>query len=187
LLPPGRGVSFNQLPASYLIMIMPFDLWGCGKYRYTFKTQCEEVPGLYLEDGVTRIFLNTRGTDDGEVSPELAELLHYIEDSSDETAQRCRSGRIQKLHRRVREVRASEEFGVKYMQAWEEKIYERMEGKEEGLAEGRKEGREEGRELGEQRISALTRHLLKAGRYDDLERAAQDPACREALCREFGL
>ena len=38
LLPPGRGVSFNQLPASYLIMIMPFDLWGCGKYRYTFKT-----------------------------------------------------------------------------------------------------------------------------------------------------
>lgn len=45
LLPPGRGVSFNQLPASYLIMIMPFDLWGCGKYRYTFKTQCEEVPG----------------------------------------------------------------------------------------------------------------------------------------------
>ena len=73
------------------------------------------------------------------------------------------------------------------MQAWEEKIYERMEGKEEGLAEGRKEGREEGRELGEQRISALTRHLLKAGRYDDLERAAQDPACREALCREFGL
>lgn len=32
----------------------------------------------------------------------------------------------------VCEVKSSEEIGVKYMQAWEEKYYEREEGREEG-------------------------------------------------------
>ncbi|MDO4261240.1 MAG: hypothetical protein Q4C82_04110, partial [Eubacteriales bacterium] len=38
----------------------------------------------------------------------------------------------------------SEEKGVKYMQAWEEKMYERLEGRKEGKAEGIKEGQKEG-------------------------------------------
>ena len=187
LLAPGRDVSFHHLPESYLIMITPFDLWGYGKYRYTFRMRCKEQPDLYLEDGIGRIFLNTRGTNDGEVNPELAELLHYMENSTDETAEMCRSEKVRELHRRVSEVKASEEFGVKYMQAWEEKIYERMEGKEEGLAEGMEKGMEKGRELGEKRVSALTQCLLKAKRYDDLERAAADGEYRERLCREYGL
>ena len=187
LLAPGRDVSFHHLPESYLIMITPFDLWGYGKYRYTFRMRCEEQPDLYLEDGIGRIFLNTRGTNDGEVNPELAELLHYMENSTDETAEMCRSEKVRELHRRVSEVKASEEFGVKYMQAWEEKIYERREGKEEGLAEGMEKGMEKGRELGEKRVSALTQCLLKAKRYDDLERAAADGEYRERLCREYGL
>ena len=87
---------------------------------------------FYLEDGTTRIFLNIRGTNDSEVSPELVELLHYMEKTTDEAAKQCKSGRVKKLHERVHEVRASEEFGVKYMQAWEEKMYERLEGREEG-------------------------------------------------------
>lgn len=36
-------------------------------------------PELTLEDGATRIFLNTRGTNDDEVSKELREFLHYLE------------------------------------------------------------------------------------------------------------
>ena len=42
------------------------------------------------------------------------------------------SQRIKRIHRRVRKVRLSEEVGVKYMQAWEERYYEREEWKEEG-------------------------------------------------------
>ena len=59
--------------------------------------------------------------------------------------------------------------------------------KEEGLAEGMEKGMEKGRELGEKRVSALTQCLLKAKRYDDLERAAADGEYRERLCREYGL
>ena len=39
------------------------------------------------------------------------------------------------IHNCVQRIRASEEMGVKYMQAWEEKALERLEGKAEGKAE----------------------------------------------------
>ena len=126
---------------------------------------------LCLNDGAVRIFLNTRGTNDEETRPELVELLHYIENSTDETAGHCQSEKVKKLHQKVHEVKSSEEWGVRYMQAWEEKIYLKQEGREEG----------------ETRVSLLTRQLLKARRYEDLERAAEDPAYRRELYREFGL
>ncbi|MBS6195073.1 MAG: hypothetical protein KH828_05780 [Clostridiales bacterium] len=42
------------------------------------------------------------------------------------------SQRIRRIHNRVCEVKANEQVGVKYMQAWEEKYYELEEAKEEG-------------------------------------------------------
>ncbi|MDD3337245.1 MAG: hypothetical protein PHS82_00140 [Lachnospiraceae bacterium] len=42
---------------------------------------------------------------------------------------------IKKIHERVQKIKASEEVGVKFMQAWEEKIIEREEGREEGRSE----------------------------------------------------
>ena len=101
---------------------------------------CEEEPGCVLEDGATRIFLNTRGTNDDEVSEELAEFLHYVEHTTDEVAEHAGSERIRRIHDRVRKVRNSEEVGVKYMQAWEEKYYEKEEARKEGLQEGLQNG-----------------------------------------------
>lgn len=131
LLEPGVP-DYNRLNTSYIIMIMPFDLFGYKKYVYTFRARCEEEPECLLEDGATRIFLNTRGENDDEVPRELAEFLHYLEETTDERAASTNSQRIKRIHRRVRKVRLSEEVGVKYMQAWEERYYEREEGKEEG-------------------------------------------------------
>ena len=84
----------------------------------------------------TIIFFNTRGKNDNEVSKELVDFLHYLEDTTDERAAASGSERIKKIHERVRKVKLSEEIGVKYMQAWEEKYYAREEGREEGKAEG---------------------------------------------------
>lgn len=134
LLEPGIP-SYNLLKDSYIIMIMPFDLFGYGKYQYTFRSVCCEVPEYSLEDGATRIFLNTRGTNPQEVSKELVEFLRYLEHTTDEEAGKTDSRRIQRIHSRVRKVKNSEEIGVKYMQAWEEKYYEREEAKAEGKAE----------------------------------------------------
>ena len=122
-------------------LIMPFDLFGYGLYRYTFQMKCEEVPELKLDDRATRIFLNTRGKHPELVSPELIELLKYMERSTDEVSRELKSKRIQEMHRRVCQIKASEKAEVKYMQTWEEKILI----KQEGIAEGRLEGRLEGK------------------------------------------
>ena len=114
-------------------MITPFDLFGYGLYRYTFQMRCEEVPELKLDDGATRIFLNTRGKHPELVSSELIELLKYMEHSTEEVSEQCKSERIQKIHRRVCRIKASEKTEVKYMQAWEEKLLERQKEKRELL------------------------------------------------------
>ena len=78
------------------------------------------------------------------VSTELIELLKYMERSTDEVSGECKSKRIQEMHRRVCQIKASEKTEVKYMQTWEEKILI----KQEGIAEGRLEGKlEEKQEL----------------------------------------
>ena len=85
------------------------------------------------------ILLNTRGKHPELVSPELIELLKYMERSTDEVSGECKSKRIQEMHRRVCQIKASEKAEVKYMQTWEEKILI----KQEGIAEGRLEEKKE--------------------------------------------
>ena len=85
------------------------------------------------------ILLNTRGKHPELVSLELIELLKYMERSTDEVSGECKSKRIQEMHRRVCQIKASEKAEVKYMQTWEEKILI----KQEGIAEGRLEEKNE--------------------------------------------
>ena len=140
LLAPGIP-NYNVLNQSFIVIIMTFDLFGYGKYIYTFDYRCQEVPECALGDGTKKIFLNTKGKNDDEVSKELTEFLHYIEDSTDVTANAAKSERVKRVHERVRKVKLNEEIGGKYMQAWEEKYYERQAGREEGRLEGIEEGK----------------------------------------------
>ena len=163
LLEPGIP-DYNVLNRSFIIIITPFDLFGYGLYCYTFRPRCEEQPECILDDGTARIFLNTRGTNDSEVSKELADFLHYLEDTTDQAAENSGSDRIRRIHDRVCKVRSNEESGVKYMQAWEEKYYERQEGLEEGLEKGMKEGLEKGSML--KLIQMITKKLEKGKTFD---------------------
>ncbi len=128
------------------------------------------MPGLGLCDGVTRIFLNTRGSNAEGVSDELISLLRYFEHSTEATAESSGSDKVLRLHEKVEKLRESEEIGVKFMNAWEEKLLDRQDGYEEGLqvgqaegekrgikkgiAEGEKRGRETGIVEGEKRVAA---------------------------------
>ena len=67
------------------------------------------------------------------VSQELIELLKYMEHSTDEVSEQCKSERIQKMNRRVCRIKESEKKEVNYMQAWEEKLLERQKEKRELL------------------------------------------------------
>ena len=133
LLVPGEQ-SYNALNDTYIIMIMPFDLFGKGRYQYTIKAFCEEDKEIQIQDGATRIFLNTHGKNKEEVRPELIEFLSYVEKTNELQEAMFHSEKVTKIQKAVQQVKSNEEIGVKYMQKWEE------------IAEARAEGREEGRE-----------------------------------------
>lgn len=122
LLEPG-SVDFDQLNDSCIIVIAPFDLFGKGKYCYTFRSHCEEDRSIVLNDGAVRIFLNTRGKNDDEISRELRDFLHYVESADEELALRSGSENLKRLHACVKRIKSSEEIGVRYMQRWEEEIW----------------------------------------------------------------
>lgn len=143
LLDPGE-VDFSNMKDCYSIIIAPFDLFGRGLYQYTFQMTCAET-GQPLEDGATRIFLNTHGKNPEDIRPELKELLYYMEHTTEEIS--CSTSRLQQIKNHVNIVKSSEEIGVKYMQEWEEKILEKRKARAEGLAEGRAEGRAEGQTI----------------------------------------
>ena len=109
------------------------------------------------------------------VSTELIELLKYMERSTDEVSGECKSKRIQEMHRRVCQIKASEKTEVKYMQTWEEKLLI----KQEGIAEGK--------QIGAEQINRLNQRLIEQGRFEDLTKAASDKVYQEKLLKEFGI
>ena len=137
-------VDFSNMKDCYSIIIAPFDLFGKELYQYTFQMTCAET-GQPLEDGATRIFLNTHGKNPKDISPELKELLYYMEHTTEEIS--CSTSRLQEIKNHVNIVKSSEEIGVKYMQEWEEKILDKRKARAEGLAEGRAKGRAEGQTI----------------------------------------
>ncbi len=143
LLEPG-SIHFNLLNDTYIIVITPYDIFGLGKYKYTFRARCDEALDCILPDGAVRMFLNTRGNNREEVGAELAGFLEYAEKTDEETMLKTGSDAVRKIHEHISKIKASEEMGVRYMQAWEEKVQEREEGRSEGRVEGRAEGRNEG-------------------------------------------
>lgn len=127
--------NYNILNDSYIIVITDYDIFGLDKYCYTFKATCEEHSSLSLRDGAVRIFLNTRGKNDDEVSGELVEFLHYMENTTDRVAAETGSERIQRIHKRVSEAKKSEAVGMKFMRELEERNAARAEGRAEGRAD----------------------------------------------------
>ncbi len=136
LLAPGSK-DFNLLSDSCLILVSPFDIFERGLYRYTFENICKECPDLKLEDGASRVFINTKGKNKCSFSQEFLDFMEYITNTTDEAAERTKSQKIKRIHEQVKRIKLSEKMGVKYMQLWEEKAYIREEGLEQGLAEGR--------------------------------------------------
>ena len=178
LLKPG-SVDFNELNNLTMILVAPFDIFGYGLYRYTFEEYCYEVPGLKLNDGARRIFINTKGKNPENFSKEFLDFMEYINSTTDAVAAKAKSARIRRIHERVSSIRQSEKMGVKLMQAWEEKIYDKMEARAEGLAEGRAEGLAEGLAEGKLQsiVSIVCRKLRRGFSLEDICDLLEEEEC----------
>lgn len=162
LLEPGE-IDYNKLKDTKIITIAPFDLFGEGRYMYTFRPMCRENPKVILEDGTERIFLNTRGTDPENITPELEALLEFVETPTEEVADRSGSEKIQAMYRRISSIKSSEEMGVRYMQAWEEIELAKQDAREEAHNEMKEELQRTKLEVADQKTFEIAARLKKQG------------------------
>ncbi len=126
------GLSYKELPDTYVIFICDFDPYGEGKYRYTRKSICAEVPELLMEDGAHTIFLSTKGRNKDEVPVELVRLLEFVGAPLRECDKDYKDDFIRKLQNSVNEVKVSREMGARYMTFQELLKDEREMGRAEG-------------------------------------------------------
>ena len=163
ILKSGKETRYKQLPSTVIIFITQDDIFGKDLAKYTFTEQCEEVEGLRLEDGTTKIFLNMTSKNGRK---ELISLLQYMKETNIENPEiLVKDERILELDTIVTEVKESEEWEAVRMNILEIGIAKgREEGKEEGRKQGREEGRKEGREQGKAEGALLMLvNLVKSG------------------------
>lgn len=174
ILKSGKETKYRDLPYSVIIFITQDDIWKEDLAKYTFTEQCEEVPGLRLNDGTAKIFLKMASKNG---SKELVSLLKYMKDSRlDNPEILIRDERIVELDRIVREVKESEE--------WEELQMDIM---EYAMEKGIEQGIERGIEQGKEKLNLLNKKLLEENRFDDLKRSIEDEGYQKKLYEEFGL
>ena len=133
----NRGGSYKDLPKCFVIFVCSFDPFGKRHMKYTFTNQCEEVSNLALDDGTTKIFLNTKGKIYN-VSRELQDTLRYLEEPiiRENSLQLARMVDVQ-----YRKAMSDQKWrqDVKAMEIRYQELLQ--EGRIEGRAEGRTEGR----------------------------------------------
>ena len=147
LLPEGT-IDYNRLSDLCMIVIAGFDMGGEGKYRYTVRRMYEGYPDKEVYDGEVILYLNTKGKDTAGVSNELIAMLEYFEETTDDKALSSGYERIIRLNEIVSSIKASDEIGVKYMNAYEERMHDIQEAREQGEKTGEERGRTEGLEAG---------------------------------------
>ena len=128
------GEDYAELPNTYVIFICDFDPFGEAKYRYTFRTQCEESE-VKFEDGRTIIFLSTHGKNESEVPEELVTLLQYMREDVNGSEREYHDSYVERLQKFIREVKSNREMEERFM------VFEEM--LREERAEGRTEDRKE--------------------------------------------
>lgn len=108
ILKSGKETKYRQLPSTVIIFITQEDIFGKDLAKYTFTEQCEEIAGLHLDDGTTKIFLNMSSKNG---TPELVSMLQYIKKTRiDNPEIVVKDSRILELDKIVTEVRSSEEW-----------------------------------------------------------------------------
>lgn len=151
VLKSGKKTKYKELPSTVIIFITKEDIFGEDLAKYTFTEQCEEVEGLHLDDGTTKIFLNMTSKNG---NPELVSLLQYMKETNLENPEILKlDDKIRKLDEIVSEVKESEEWERVsmsiYSVAWERGLVDgQRRGEEIGLKRGEKNGLKRGKEIG---------------------------------------
>ena len=126
-----RNARYQQLPDAVTIWILPYDPFGDDRMIYTVKNIVVKNNDIRYNDGITKIFLYTKGTKGG--SKELRELLAYMEHT---TLSNAVDEELLELHRIISNVKSKEDIGERYMTLQEMIDYEKRDSYEDGREDG---------------------------------------------------
>ena len=111
----STGVSYEDLPDTYVIFICNFDPAGLSKYRYTLRCTFAEDGSYEYNDGAHTVFLSTKGTNDDEVPQSLVTFLKYVGSELEDSEKDYDDPFVKRLQETVRKVKSDREMGVRYM------------------------------------------------------------------------
>lgn len=103
-----------------------------------------------LNDGATKIFLNTNGTEK-DISKELGAFLDYVAGKESDDSF------VQKLAAAVKEAKKNRKWRLEFMTLFMRDQENIEKGRKEGRKEGRREGKKEGRKEGIQHLVSTLR------------------------------
>ena len=140
-----KGLEYDALKKSYVIFVCMFDVFGQGMKSYRFRTMCENVQGLPLDDGRYIIVVNTKGRDVGS-GHGMDAFFKYLNGgvSSIGTGKDSDDELVKKLDRYVLDINGDEDWRQGYMKYELNLIEKYKDGRADGINEGVSIGRAEG-------------------------------------------
>ena len=133
-----KGQKYTTLNDSYIIFICTFPVFTDNRHKYTFKNVCIEDHDIALNDGATKLFLSTKGTQN-DVSKPLQAFLDYID------GQEATDELLRDIDDAVYEVKHCEAWKEEYVMLSMDHYKYWKEGMAEGIAEGLAQGKAEGK------------------------------------------
>ncbi|MCI9083323.1 MAG: Rpn family recombination-promoting nuclease/putative transposase [Lachnospiraceae bacterium] len=155
-----KGQDYDTLNNSYIIFICLSDLFGKGRYLYTFENICKEDSEIMLNDGAKKVFLNADGKN-GAVSRELKAFLDYVAGKPSEDMF------VKELERAVEKAKQNREWRREYMTLL-------MRDKEN-------------QKIGEKKLAKLIMLLNEDNRLTDIVKVSQDEEYRQKLYIEYHI
>ena len=133
-----KGQKYTTLNDSYVIFICTFPVFTGNRHKYTFRNVCIEDHDIALNDGATKLFLSTKGTQN-DVSKPLQAFLDYID------GQKATDELLRDIDDAVHEVKHCEAWKEEYSMLSMDHYKYWKEGMTEGIAEGLAQGEAKGK------------------------------------------
>ena len=133
-----KGQKYTTLNDSYVIFICTFPVFTGHRHKYTFRNVCIEDHDIALNDGATKLFLSTKGTQN-DVSKPLQAFLDYID------GQKATDELLRDIDDAVHEVKHCEAWKEEYSMLSMDHYKYWKEGMTEGIAEGLAQGEAKGK------------------------------------------
>ena len=149
-----KGGHYTDLPNSFIIFFCPFDYPSKGLPVYTFKTICSENNTIVLQDGITKVIINSTAADKTP-DPELKAFLEYMNGITSD------SPFIRKIDRYIKELKENEERRKEYMLIQSFEMDARRDGIQQGIQQGIRQGIEQGFSDGSYQTKLETAKILK--------------------------